>query len=251
MRSNVNAECVTHCAMPVWMDSLDTPGQRLRWAREHKTNYATATDAAKAFGWPISTYLGHENGDRNPSRDAAKKYGAAYKTPWVWILEGGPLPDRKSARVKSGPIPTIGEVAAGQWLDVDVEVDPRDFEQVPITADPRYPFDAQYGLIVRGNSMNRVANAGEVFHCLDIIKAQVEPEEDDVVIVERRRAQSGQREVTAKRIRKRGSMIILAPDSSESRWKPIEFDPSDRRDEETVEVIAVVLAIYKPIRRRK
>ena len=41
--------------------------------------FATATDAARAFGWKVSTYLGHENGDRNPSRDAAKRYAKAYK----------------------------------------------------------------------------------------------------------------------------------------------------------------------------
>jgi len=230
---------------------LDTPGQRLKWAREHKSSYETATAAAKAFGWTVPTYLGHENGDRMPSRKAAIKYGAAYKVPWAWILEGGPLPGARQP--KGGPIPTKGEVAAGQWLDLDIEVDPRDFDQYPIAADPRYPQDAQYGLIVRGTSMNRVAEAGDVLHCLDLITAHEEAEEDDVVIVERRRAQEGQREVTAKRIRKRGKLIVLAPDSTDSKWKPIEFDPKASQDEdrEEVRVIAIVLAIYKPIRRRK
>jgi SOS-response transcriptional repressor LexA len=229
------------------MESLDTPGKRLRWARERDKRYDTPTDAAKGFGWTVSTYLSHENGDRNPSREAAKKYGAAYKVPWEWILEGGPMPGRR----RTGMIPTVGEVAAGQWLDVEIDVDRRDLEQFPITADPTYPFDAQYGLIVRGTSMNRFADNGEVLHCVDIIKASVEPAEDDVVIVERRRAQASQREVTAKRIRKRGRMIVLAPDSTEAKWKPIEFDPSHQSDDESVEVIAVVIGIYKPIRRRK
>jgi transcriptional regulator with XRE-family HTH domain len=77
------------------MDGPDanTPGKRLKWARESRTAYATATDAARAFGWKVSTYLGHENGDRKPSVQAAKKYGAAYKIPWAWILDGSvPLP---------------------------------------------------------------------------------------------------------------------------------------------------------------
>lgn len=229
---------------------LDTPGKRLRWARKEKTSYATATDAAKAFGWPVPTYLGHENGDRIPSRKAAIKYAAAYKVPWAWILEGGPLPNMRPQ--KSGSIPTRGEVAAGQWLDIDVEIDPRDFEQYPIAADPAYPYDAQYGLIVRGNSMNRVFSNGEVLHCLDVWKAPVEPEEDDIVIVERIRAQASQREVTAKRITKRGKLIVLSPDSTEAKWKPIEFNPKDGHDgDEEVRVVAVVLATYRPIRKRK
>jgi len=67
---------------------LDTPAKRLRWARKFKSKYLTGTEAARAFGWPVPTYLGHENGDRKPSVRAAKKYAAAYKVPWVWILDG-------------------------------------------------------------------------------------------------------------------------------------------------------------------
>lgn len=149
-------------------------------------------------------------------------------------------------------IPITGAVAAGQWLDIDVEMDPRDFEQFPIAADPAYPYEAQYGLIVRGNSMNRVFTSGEVLHCLDVWKASVEPEEDDIVIVERIRAQASQREVTAKRITKRGKLIVLSPDSTEAKWKPIEFNPKDGHDgDEEVRVVAVVLATYRPIRKRK
>lgn len=229
---------------------LDTPAQRLKWARETKTKYETATAAAKAFGWPVPTYLGHENGDRVPSRKAAIKYGAAYKVPWAWLLEGGPLPGSRPR--KDGPIPIRGEVAAGQWLDVDVEVDPRDFEQFPIAAHPDYPFDAQYGLIVKGNSMNRVFAAGDVLHCVDTVKADIEPEEDDIVIVQRTRAQASQREVTAKRINRRGRMIVLLPDSTESRWKPIEFNPNEGHDgEDEVRVLALVIGRYHPMRRRK
>jgi hypothetical protein len=75
------------------LDILDSPGKRLKWAREQRTTYATASEAARAFGWKVSTYLGHENGDRTPSRKAARKYAFAYKVPWPWLLEGGPLPD--------------------------------------------------------------------------------------------------------------------------------------------------------------
>jgi SOS-response transcriptional repressor LexA len=231
------------------MDTTDTPAKRLKWAREQKSSYETATAAAKAFGWTVPTYLGHENGDRVPSRKAAIKYGAAYKVPWAWILEGGPLPGSRAP--KTGPIPTKGEVAAGQWLDLDVELDPRDFEQYPITADPKYPHEAQYGLIVRGTSINRLADSGDVLHCLDLGISSVEPDENDLVIVERRRAQAGQKEVTAKRIQRRNRAILLVPDSTDSKWKPIELDPKKAQDGEEVGVVALVLAVYKPLRRRK
>lgn len=168
------------------------------------------------------------------------------------VADGKKFAPASARRQQGAVIPITGEVAAGQWLDIDVEMDPRDFEQFPIAADPAYPYEAQYGLIVRGNSMNRVFSSGEVLHCLDVWKASVEPEKDDIVIVERIRAQASQREVTAKRITKRGKLIVLSPDSTEAKWKPIEFNPKDGHDgDEEVRVVAVVLATYRPIRRRK
>ena len=53
----------------------------------------TATAAARAQGWPVSTYLGHENGDRAPSRRlAAKRYAKAFHVRWDWLLEGESAP---------------------------------------------------------------------------------------------------------------------------------------------------------------
>ena len=91
MRSRVNAYCVTQIAK-IGPMSLETPSQRLKWARKQHGKYPSPTDAARAFGWKVSTYLGHENGDRNPSRATAKRYGRAYHIRWEWILEGEGVP---------------------------------------------------------------------------------------------------------------------------------------------------------------
>lgn len=147
-------------------------------------------------------------------------------------------------------LPIRGEVAAGIWLDLDVAIDPAELEQFPVTTDRHYPRAAQYGLLVRGTSMNRVASPGDLLHCLDFTIAGVEPDEEDIVIVERRRLQEGQREVTAKRIRREGDIVILSPDSTDPRWKPIELDTTQQPDGEEIRVVALVLAIYKPMRRR-
>lgn len=149
------------------------------------------------------------------------------------------------------PIPTKGEVAAGQWLDLEAEQDYRQFEQHPITAAPTYPVEAQYGLIVRGTSMNRVAAEGTVLHCLDLALAGVEPVNDDIVIIERRRQQEGLREVTAKRIRREGDTVILAPDSTDPKWKPIKFKTTKPPEDVTVSVVALVIGLYMPMRGRR
>lgn len=90
-------------------DTPKTPGERLRWARENRTDFHSASDAARAYGWPISTYLGHENGDRTPSREAAKSYALVYHVPWHWILEGGPLP---SVDITAPPLANAGKLKA-------------------------------------------------------------------------------------------------------------------------------------------
>jgi transcriptional regulator with XRE-family HTH domain len=90
---------------------LDSPDARLRWARQQHGQYPTPTDAAKAFGWTVSTYLGHENGDRNPSRDAAKRYARAYRVRWEWLLEGegNPTTGKSAGRL-------VGSVDAGSHV---------------------------------------------------------------------------------------------------------------------------------------
>jgi transcriptional regulator with XRE-family HTH domain len=87
--------------------TLDSPADRLRWAREQHGKYSSPTAAARAFGWPVSTYLGHENGDRNPSRPAAKRYARAYRVRWEWLLEGEGAP-----RLPDRLVPVVGHVGA-------------------------------------------------------------------------------------------------------------------------------------------
>jgi len=84
--------------------------KRLIWAREYHGLYTTPTDAANAFGWNRSTYSGHENGDRNPSRAAAKKYAKRYGVRWEWLLEGEGLPTVKPL------VPIVGNVSAGAQI---------------------------------------------------------------------------------------------------------------------------------------
>lgn len=232
---------------------MDTPAKRLKWARE-RAGYDSARAAAGAFGWNASTYSGHENGQREFPIATAKRYGQAFGVGWIFLKEGGPAPQSRQDEKPGAPasIPTRGEVAAGRWLDLDVDTDGLDYEQFPIAAHPGYPFDAQYGLVVRGTSINRVAKTGEVLHCIDVGISGIVAVEEDIVIVLRRRHQDGLREVTAKRLRKRGNVMILAPDSTDPRWQqPIELDTDNPPEDEDVSVIAVVIGKYEPLRKRK
>ncbi|MBI1425806.1 MAG: helix-turn-helix domain-containing protein [Gammaproteobacteria bacterium] len=63
------------------------PHDRLQEARK-SAGYDNPTDAARAFGWTVSTYLAHENGSRGIRYDVAERYGKAFKVSAAWLLSG-------------------------------------------------------------------------------------------------------------------------------------------------------------------
>lgn len=113
--------------------ALDSPAQRLRWAREQHGKYKTPTEAARAFGWKVSTYLGHENGDRNPSRAAAKRYGKAYRVRWEWLLDNEGAPQAQPAISTKRHLRLLREafninlaelgISAAEWAEIEADGD--------------------------------------------------------------------------------------------------------------------------------
>lgn len=124
---------------------MDTIAKRLAWARA-RAGYPTPTEAARTRGWTISTYLGHENGDRNPSRATAKKYARAFKVRWEWLLENeGPATGGRVLQV-----PVQGFVGAA------AEIRPFDGDSRPTEEEVELPPGAGADtavVIVRGDSM--------------------------------------------------------------------------------------------------
>jgi transcriptional regulator with XRE-family HTH domain len=132
---------------------LDSAAKRLRWARQQHSQYKTPTEAAKAFGWKASTYLGHENGDRNPSRDAAKRYARAYRVRWEWLLdnEGPAVAGRQVVQL-------IGYVDDGSKV---IFYDVSNIEH--ISELPPHVGVNTVALEVRGGSMRGLADSGWLF----------------------------------------------------------------------------------------
>ena len=69
---------------------------RLRSARE-SAGFETATAAAKRHGWSPPTYLGHENGTRGITVEAAKKYARAFRKNADWLPFGTDQPPNSGA----------------------------------------------------------------------------------------------------------------------------------------------------------
>jgi hypothetical protein len=87
--SDASAFCITEHFMP---NGMDDPAARLRIARL-RAGYETGKLAAEALGFPVSTYLSHENGSRGISARKAEIYARKYKVREQWLLYGvGPGP---------------------------------------------------------------------------------------------------------------------------------------------------------------
>jgi hypothetical protein len=66
---------------------MTDPAERLRIARL-RAGFETGKDAAEALGFPVSTYLGHENGSRGYPAAKAAIYARKFKVREQWLLYG-------------------------------------------------------------------------------------------------------------------------------------------------------------------
>ncbi len=154
---------------------------RLRKARKD-ARYEDATRAAKAFGWPVSTYLSHENASRGITVDNGRKYARAFRArfQWLYFNEGASHSGATTQEVE-----VVGFVQAGVWAETN-EWAPDEQYSVTVKCSLAFPDAALTGLEVRGSSMNKVYKEGTVLICISAIEQRVEPVSGQNVIVQRR-----------------------------------------------------------------
>ena len=70
-----------------YIQRMTDPAERLRIARL-RAGFQTGKDAAEALGFPVSTYLGHENGSRGYPAKKAEVYARKFKVREQWLLYG-------------------------------------------------------------------------------------------------------------------------------------------------------------------
>jgi phage repressor protein C with HTH and peptisase S24 domain len=125
---------------------------RIREARA-AAGFAKATAAARAKGFVVSTYLGYENGDREPGAQAAVKIAQAYGVTLDWLLldKGPPRPGQPLVQIR-------GRVGAGAVVTDDAERE--EFERGEWAKLPR---ESEAGaLVVEGDSMRPRFFPGEI-----------------------------------------------------------------------------------------
>lgn len=200
-----------------------------------------------------------------PKLDTLQKLAISLETDPAWLAFGGDedieAAKAATAAMPAASLPVVGEVAAGRWLEADDHVDVPPYDPVPVQPDSRWPVEAQYGLMVRGTSLNRVALDGDILACVDAITARYRPREDDLVIVEMRRNAGLLRQMTAKRYMRLSTHIELWPDSDDPRWQtpiiiphPEDGLSSAVEDEDgriEVRIKAMVTWVHRPMQTRR
>ena len=120
---------------------MEEPHERLKVARL-LAGYSSATEAAKAFGWTVSTYLGHENGSRGLQADAAQRYGRAYRVPWTYLLTGHETGGTANADFGVAVVGTLG------WTSGDLADPALVSHVIPVGAEG-YSFEELIAVTVR------------------------------------------------------------------------------------------------------
>lgn len=126
-------------------------GDRLKASRlAAKTGSARAT--ALKFGWTVSTYAAHENGQNQFGEAEARDYARRFRVSAGWLLTGDEDPGDRITDV-----PLCDSVPAGKLAAPISQIADEDIPKVPFPDLGRGDFIA---LTVRGDSMDRISPDG-------------------------------------------------------------------------------------------
>ena len=218
-------------------------GERLKRLRE-KRGFETAADAARAYGWPVTTYQAHENGSRGLKLDIARRYARAFNSTAAHILTGAgdseAIPQPAINPVTN--VPVIARVSAGTFrYDEGLEN-----EGILVPAVPRKDIAAglQYSVIVDGPSVNKRIADGAYAICVPYDRYPGGAQHGQLVHVVRER--SGLHEHTIKELRFLKTGMVLFPCSTDPRFQD-EIALSTGEDGEIVRIHGVVIGSYQPL----
>jgi|GEM_PF-2513542 len=154
------------------------------------------------------------------------------------IKREGLIPDEPPV----GLIPVIGKVSAGNWKAAD-EVN-SDFGTIPSARG--FPIKAQFGLVVDGTSLNKIAETWDRLICIDTNEMGMAPNIGDLVIVQRSRFSGQMIEFTAKRLHKTADGYELWPESTDPEYQePIKIDKLHTNKTDEVRIMGKVLWILR------
>lgn len=119
---------------------MDSPGERLRWARQTHARIPSIAEAARKFRLHPQNWADHESGRRGISPEHALAYARALRVNAGWILTGQGAAERITIRL-------MGYVGAG------AQVFPFDADQLEEIEAPVGAQEGDLAFVIRGSSM--------------------------------------------------------------------------------------------------
>lgn len=188
-----------------------------------------------------------------PKIDNLRKLEAALEAPHNYFVEAATRDEATQPASKFPVIETAyvkGAVQAGVWKE-SMEWPPSEWTQVFYPVDGRFPGIERIGLLVQGNSMNRVYPSGSVVIVVRFSDIARLPANGERVIVLRRCQTSSEYEATVKRFTSdEGGRIILWPESTEPEFQqPIIIDDPNQYNSDTeygdIVIFGLVIGSYR------
>ncbi|MFK0384965.1 LexA family protein [Agrobacterium sp. NPDC090273] len=167
---------------------------------------------------------------RNPTVEKLEKLAAALNTTVDWFLgdpEAGAVPDTLTSAVSRAEIEGIvvkGDIQAGTWLDMSIiDDDPDQKEMIPVARDPRFPYAKQYGLRVKGDSMDLEYPDGSYVSVVDYADSGISMKAGLTVHVERRNGHLVEATLKVIELTPEGQ-LLLSPRSSNPKHLPLRLE---------------------------
>ncbi len=203
---------------------------------------------ADAMGLPPARITEMISGDRQ-IRAAEVPAMAAYLE-WPEIVLLSTISGGAVSPTALGTVKVIGEVQAGVWREA-LEWPEEDQYVAPVAAEPSYAQFRQFGLRVRGPSMNEIYPDGSIAICVNLIELGRDPKPGQRVVV-LRRSNAGADigfEATIKELRRDDAGDYwLWPRSTDPNfqtpWKLQHEYAHD--DNEDIRIVSLVIGSYRP-----
>jgi SOS-response transcriptional repressor LexA len=215
--------------IPAFDMTISMQDELVAWINEHLKKPKTQSGLAEVLGTSqsgISTMLAGKPEARRIKVDEIAKIADYLEVPPPQI---GPL---QRLDIPTEPVPIVGEVRAGFWAPAD---DDYEYGTAPFA-----PAEGRFALRVKGDSMDLEAADGAILICRKIVDEDVYIPDGKLVVVESKRAQESEREYTVKQVRRNGDAIELVPRSTNPKWEPISYAPTDDDGDMTIHILAVV-----------
>lgn len=164
----------------------------------------------------------------------------------AYYAAGGELVANSLDAGQIGSLMVVGVVQAGVWREA-LEWAPEDWRPAPIAPDSRFPRQRQFGLEVRGPSMNEEYPEGSVVICVRLFELGRDPVHGEHVICQRRSSEGV--ETTIKELRRGddGSFWLWPRSSDPNFQAPWHLAPPRQDDDnDDVRIVALVVGSYKP-----